>query len=235
MRVDLLGLVLVQVDEAVEDVVAGCGIVVTTLVVGEVVLHGADGKLLLKPVDLVQEQDDRRPNKPPRVADGVEQRQGLLHTVDRLVLEQKLVVLGNGDQEEDGCDVLETVDPLLPLRPLATDVEHAVGQVADNERRLGDTRCLDTRAQHVLVVGHIIGGGDAGNVVEVARDRVSGWGGGGNMTTKQEKQPWARTYYRAESFSWYSRDRLKQSCTPRSFHRASMALPTSGGRTSPSI
>ena len=56
--VDLLCLMLVERDESVEDVVTRGGVVWATLVVGEVVLHGADGQLLLKSVDLVQEQDD---------------------------------------------------------------------------------------------------------------------------------------------------------------------------------
>lgn len=65
MGVDLLSLVLVQADEAVEDVIASRGVVVTTLVVGEVVLHGADRQLLLESIDLVKEQNDRRLDKPP--------------------------------------------------------------------------------------------------------------------------------------------------------------------------
>lgn len=163
VSVDLLCLVLVKRDEAVKNVVAGGGVVRAALVVGEVVLHGADGQLLLEPVDLVQEQDDRCLDEPPGVADGVEQCEGFLHTVDGLVFEQKLVVLGDGDQEQDGGDVLEAVDPLLSLRSLTTDVEHAVGQVADDEGSLGDTGGLDTRAQDVLVVGDVVGGGDAIN------------------------------------------------------------------------
>ena len=142
--VDLLRLVLVQADEAVQDVVARRRVVVAALVVGEVVLHRADRQLLLESVDLVEEENDGRLDEPPGVADGVKERQGLLHSVDRLVLEQQLIVLGDGDQEEDGGDVLEAVDPLLSLRSLATDVEHAVGQVANDECRLGDTGGLDT-------------------------------------------------------------------------------------------
>ena len=45
-----------------------------------------------------------------RVAEGVEEGEGL-HAVDRLNLEEQLVVLGDGDEEEDGGDVLEVVDP----------------------------------------------------------------------------------------------------------------------------
>src|SRR5690242_1277704 len=168
MSVDLLCLMLVERDKSVENVVAGGSVVWATLVVGEVVLHGADGELLLEPIDLVQEQNDGCLDEPPRVADGVEQCEGFLHTVDGLVLEQQLVVLGDGDQEEDRGDVLKAVDPLLALRSLTTNVEHAVGQVADDEGSLGDTSCLDTRAQDILVVGNVVGGGDAVNRVEVA-------------------------------------------------------------------
>ena len=59
MSVDLLCLVLVQGDKSVKNVVAGGGVVWAALVVGEVVLHGADGQLLLEPINLVQEQDLR--------------------------------------------------------------------------------------------------------------------------------------------------------------------------------
>lgn len=144
MCVDLLGLVLVQADEAVKDVVAGSAVVVTTLVVGEVVLHGADGKLLLESIDLVEEQNDRSLDEPSRVADRIEERKRLLHAVDSLVLKQQLVVLGNGNQEENGSNILKAVDPLLPLGALTTDVEHAIGKVADDKGRLSDTGRLDT-------------------------------------------------------------------------------------------
>ena len=64
MGVDLLGLVLVQADEAVQNVIAGRGVVWAALIVGEVVLHRADGELLFESVYLVQEQDDGGLNKP---------------------------------------------------------------------------------------------------------------------------------------------------------------------------
>ena len=168
MSVDLLALVLVEVDEAVQDVVAGRSVVVAALVVGEVVLHRADGQLLLEAINLVQEENDGRLDEPPRVANGVEKCQSLLHAVDRLVLKEQLVVLGDGDEEEDGGDVLEAVNPLLTLRPLATDVEHAVCEVSDDEGRLGDTGRLDTRPQNILVVRHVVGRGNASNVIKVA-------------------------------------------------------------------
>ena len=115
MSVDLLGLVLVERDETVENVVASSGVIRTTLVVWEVVLHGADGELLLEPINFVQEQNDRSLDEPSRVADGVEQCEGFLHTVDGFIFEEELVVFGDGDEEKDGGDVLEAVDPFLPL------------------------------------------------------------------------------------------------------------------------
>lgn len=92
MGVDLLSLVLVERHEAVENVIACRGVVSTTLVVGEVVLHGADGKLLLEPIDLVQEQNDRGLDEPSRVANAVEEGKSFLHTVDSLIFEEQLVV-----------------------------------------------------------------------------------------------------------------------------------------------
>jgi hypothetical protein len=166
--VDLLLLGLVERDEAVQDIIASSGVVGSPLVVGKVVLHRAHGKLLLEAVNLVEEQNDRRLNEPARVADGVEQSQGLLHTVDRLIFKQKLVVFRNGDQEEDGGHVLETMDPLLTFGTLSTDVEHTVGQVANNKGSLSDTGGLDTRAEHILVAGHVVGLGDTLNRVKVA-------------------------------------------------------------------
>lgn len=165
--VDLLSLVLVQANKAVKDVVASRSIVVATLVVGEVVLHRADGQLLLEAINLVEEQNDRRLDEPSGVTDAVEQSQSLLHTVDRLVLEQELIVFRNSHEEKDGSDVLETMNPLLPLGSLATNIEHAIGEITNDEGRLGNTGRLHTRSENVLVIGHVIRSGNTGNVVEV--------------------------------------------------------------------
>lgn len=59
-----------------------------TFIVGKVVLHGADRKLLLEPVDLVEEQNNTGLDKPSRVANTVEKCEGLLHSVDGLIFEQ---------------------------------------------------------------------------------------------------------------------------------------------------
>lgn len=61
------------------------------------------------------------------------------------------------------------MNPLLTLRTLTTDIEHTVGQVANNEGGLGDTGGLDTRAKDILVGGEVVGLSNALNSVEVAR------------------------------------------------------------------
>ena len=68
-----------------------------------------------------------------------------MHPVDGFVLEEKLIIFGNGNKEEDRCDVLEAVDPLLPLGSLTSYIEHAVGELTDDERRLGYASGLDAR------------------------------------------------------------------------------------------
>lgn len=87
--------------------------IVRTFVVREVVLHRAHGKLLLEPIDLVQEQNYAGLDEPPGIANAVEKSESLLHTVDSLIFEQKLIVFRDGDQEQNGGDIFEAVDPLL--------------------------------------------------------------------------------------------------------------------------
>lgn len=171
--VDLLLLGLVERHKTVQDVVACCGVVGTTLIVGEVVLHGADRQLLLEAIDLVQEENDGSLDEPSRVANRVEQCQSFLHTVDRLIFEEQLVVFRNGDQEKNRCHVLEAVDPLLTLRTLTTNVEHSVGQVANNEGSFGDTGSLDTGAEDILVSGKVVGLSNALHGIKVAETGIS--------------------------------------------------------------
>ena len=175
MGVNLLSFVLVQGDEAVQNVIASQGIILSALVIREVVLHWADGQLLLEAIDLVKEQDDGSLYKPSRIADGIKQGEGLLHTVDGLVLEQKLVILRYGNQEEDSGDILEAVNPLLSLGSLSTDIEHTVCKVSNDEGSFGDTGGLNTRPKDILVIWHVVGLRNAVNVVKVAgRENISG-------------------------------------------------------------
>ena len=163
-----------------------------TLIVWEVVLHRANGKLLLEPVDLVEEKNDGGLDEPPRIANRVEKCQGFLHTVDGLIFKEQLIVFRNSDQEEDSGDVLEAMDPLLPLRTLATDVEHAIREVSDDKSGLRDTSSLHTRTENILVVGQVIRGGDTIDGVKVARNGIS-------MDRSTDCD--GETYYLAESLS----------------------------------
>lgn len=168
MSVDLLLFGLVERHETVEDVVACRSVVCTALVVGEVVLHGANGKLFLEAIDFVEEENNRSLDEPSRVADRVEQSEGFLHTVDSLIFEQQLVVFGDGNQEKNGGDIFEAVNPFLPLRTLTTNVEHPVGQVANDEGSFRDTGSLDTRTEDILVSGEVVGLSNAFNGIKVA-------------------------------------------------------------------
>lgn len=167
MSINLLLFRLIQRHKAIKDVITSSGIVGTALVVGEIVLHWADGKFLLEAIDLVKEQDDGCLDKPSRVANGVEQGKCFLHTVDRFVFEEQLVIFGDGYQEENRRHIFEAVNPLLTLRPLTTDIEHPVGQVANNERRFRDTGGLDTRTKDILVGREIVRLGNAVDGIEV--------------------------------------------------------------------
>lgn len=146
MHVDLLLGVLVEGLEAVGKVLAASlDIAGRAGVVGEVVTDGGVLDLLLEEVDLVEEQDDGGPHEPARVADRVEECQGLLHPVDALVLVQRLVVLGDRDEEENRSYVLEAVNPLFPLGPLSPDVKELVLELSDLEVGFGDACRLDPR------------------------------------------------------------------------------------------
>jgi hypothetical protein len=48
----------------------------------------------------------------PRVGDALEETGSLVHAVDIRVLVQGLIVLGDGDEEDEDVDVLEAVDPV---------------------------------------------------------------------------------------------------------------------------
>lgn len=111
---------------------------------------------------------NRGPHKPPRVADGIEEGECFLHTVDVLVLVQHLVILAQSNQEDQRSDILETMDPLFSLRPLTAYIEQAVGELTDAESGLGNAGRLDTGAKNILISGHIPRASHAVNRVKVA-------------------------------------------------------------------
>jgi len=65
------------------------------------------------------------------------------------------------------------MNPLLTLGTLTTNVEHAVGKIANDEGGLGDTGRLDTGTEDILVVGNVVRLSDAVYRVEVAVEAVS--------------------------------------------------------------
>lgn len=84
-------------------------------------------------------------------------RDSRVRTYDALIFIQHLVVFAQTDQEDQSGDILKTVDPLLALRPLATDIEQLVREFANFESRLSDTSRLDAGPQDVLVSGGVTG------------------------------------------------------------------------------
>ena len=104
------------VDVLVDDEVAG----VDGGVRGAVVVRKDDADALsshffLEKVAFVEKNNEWFPIEKLVVDDVFEKPQTLVHAVDGVVFGQDLVVLAQADDEEDGGDVVEAVDPLLPL------------------------------------------------------------------------------------------------------------------------
>ena len=78
-----------------------------------------------------------------------------------LVLMQHLVVLRHGDAEDDGGDILETMDPLFSLRSLASNVEELEVEVLEGEVDLDDAGRLDSRPQDVLLCWLVVLGSES--------------------------------------------------------------------------
>ncbi len=72
-------------------------------------------QLVLEEVPLVEEDDEGHEAEVDAVGHRGEEAEALAHAVGAPVLRQHLVELGEGDDEEDGGDVVEAVDPLLAL------------------------------------------------------------------------------------------------------------------------
>jgi len=79
-----------------------------------------------------------------------------------------MVVSADCDEEKYDLNVVEHVDPLLTLRPLSTNVKHAVCQVASVENSLADASCSKPCAQNILICGCEVFGEKAIEVGEVA-------------------------------------------------------------------
>lgn len=128
-----------------------------TLILGE-----GDGQrhlddLLAEDVRLVQEENDGSLCEPLVVAHVGEELERLGHAVGAVVLGELLIVLREGDEEDDGVIVLEVVDPLLALTLLATDVDDVEHVAIDGELDLLSADGEAARFQDIVVVRLISG------------------------------------------------------------------------------
>jgi hypothetical protein len=101
--------------------------------------------------------------------DGVEQVEALLHSVHGGLFIQGLVIFTGGGKEHHHEDVIKHVDPLLPLVPLATHVDHLAlldepGMEDKVEAVLDHAAGPDTDLQDVLHVGDVVGVRDPSDV-----------------------------------------------------------------------
>lgn len=111
--------------------ILGCFIhVIPSRIIWEVCRKWGTDKLLLKNIDLVQEQDNTCSREPPRIYHGVEKKQTLHHAVLAAFFQQYLVIFAECYAEDDGRYVFKTVNPFLAFTSLSTDVEHAVARLA---------------------------------------------------------------------------------------------------------
>jgi hypothetical protein len=172
VAIDLFGGRFILGDELCLDVLGGRVELVRPGVLGKTYGERRALDLVLEQILLVEEQNDGRVDEPLVVADRVEETQRLVHAVGRLVLVQDLVVLAERHAEDDRCDVLEAVDPLLALGALAAHVEQPKVEVLEREVDLDDAGGFDARAQNVLLAGQEVGGADAVELIEKVLRRV---------------------------------------------------------------
>mmetsp|Transcript_17009 Transcript_17009/g.48860 ORF Transcript_17009/g.48860 Transcript_17009/m.48860 type:complete len:379 (+) Transcript_17009:945-2081(+) len=157
-----------EVQDAVVEVLGRAGVVAERALGDNVARHNFLGKDVL----LIQEEHDGGVGKGAIVAHRAEQLQRFDHAVGPLGLGEGLVVLRQGGDEDDGVDLIEAVDPLAPLGPLAADVVHFELDAIDPIALHDHLRRSDARQEDVLRGRLVRGAGDAGEVVEVLLVRV---------------------------------------------------------------
>jgi len=174
--------------------------IVTSGIVWKVIPKRRPTELLLEQIDLVQEEDDACPHKPSRIDHRVEKHETFHHAIlewrqleplmdheeCHLVafFQKYLIILAERHAEYNGCDILETMDPLLPFAPLAAYIEHAAGtrlanhccaspvwdvlyaQLTHRKPCLVNSRCLGSRSEHVCFGWDIVRGGNSRCFIE---------------------------------------------------------------------
>ena len=123
---DLLIGALVHLDELVPEIVAAIFVVVgLAVVVREILVRSLDlllANLRRKEVALVEEEDHGGADEPPAVAYLIKEGYCLDHAVNLVILGEHLVVLTQGDNENNGVHPIETVGPLLALHAPAANI-----------------------------------------------------------------------------------------------------------------
>lgn len=77
-----------------------------------------------------------------------------MHAVDRLVFVQLEIILAHGNTENDGCDVLEAVNPFLSFGALPADIDHSKLCIFNFKVDFCDTCCLGAGTENILLVWH---------------------------------------------------------------------------------
>mmetsp|Transcript_19673 Transcript_19673/g.59581 ORF Transcript_19673/g.59581 Transcript_19673/m.59581 type:complete len:428 (+) Transcript_19673:298-1581(+) len=131
------------------------------------VLDILNPNLFCEEILLVEEEDHARLREVAVVADLVEELERLRHAVRVGILEELLVVLREGRHEDHGSHIVEAVDPLLALVPLATHVVHLEDGAINLIALRHDTRGTHTSVQHVVLRGEEVRLHDAVDVTEV--------------------------------------------------------------------
>lgn len=79
-----------------------------------------------RPHLFVEEKNDRYRPEPPVVPNGFEKVKGFAQSVLTGVFSEDHVVGRTSRHEDNGCHVIEALDPLTPLVPLTSHVKHTV-------------------------------------------------------------------------------------------------------------
>ena len=148
-------LLLAQGHKSVGYIVCGFFEIIAPFEVRTIVFQWADFQFCCEPIVLCEEESERWVDIPPVIHDGIEQHEGLRHTIGRFIFEQQLVVAGDIDSEQNGARVFRTMDPFFALTPYTTDVKHNNFLPRCIKSSLCNTSSLDSGPKYVLICGNI--------------------------------------------------------------------------------
>lgn len=162
---------LVEVHKATLDKLCSLIVVESTIKLREANVQIDLFDLVSEEVALVQEENERNRREPSGIANLVKELERFMHSINGLVLVKLEIVLAHGYAKDHGGNVLEAVNPLLSLRPLATNIHHPELCVLDFEIDFRDSRRLSSSPQNVLLIGNETRIGDAINALKPAKPR----------------------------------------------------------------